>query len=237
MRVERWRDRLQLTGDNLVLLVRAMSQRFYSLLRREFIPQANVKPRLEVFKSEDILPPSPLHIVQSEVEDTIRIEVSSPAPTVLEHAEEALTLEESVPIPHVHEEVMESTEFEEVEEYPLVVQEGSNVNTVNVSANVHSQPEEIYGAHLIVQEGDKMVQLPSIESGDRPVQKEAVDPSINKEAVLTEVFPTAIDVKEENSKPLAQSSEVLGTLIHGNSVFRRYFALSSSVFLFSLQMT
>lgn len=51
-----------------------------------------------------------------EVEETIRVEVPSPAPIVSERAEEVPVLEDSGPTPLVHGEIVGSTETFQVED-------------------------------------------------------------------------------------------------------------------------
>ncbi|KAJ8615130.1 hypothetical protein MRB53_034502 [Persea americana] len=116
-----------------------------------------------------------------EAEETLRIEVPSSVPIILELVKEMLILEESIPTPLVHEGAVE---------------------------NGQSQLEETSEARLPVQEGDKMVRLPSTEFGDTPVQEETVDPSINNEGIWAEELPTATDIEEVTLESPIQSSEV-----------------------------
>lgn len=82
--------------------------------------------------------------------------------------------------------------------------------TINVLVDGQSQLEETSEARLPVQEGDKMVRLPSTEFGDTPVQEETVDPSINNEGIWAEELPTATDIEEVTLESPVQSSEVQG---------------------------
>lgn len=165
-----------------------------------------------------------------EVKEIIISTEHSLVPAGSEHAEEVLIPEKSIPSPYIHKEVAGNTECVEVKECPSAVQEGSDVNTMNVSANIQSQLEETYVARLSAQGGNEMVQLPFTQSNDMSVQEEAMDPPINNEVVLIGVLPIAINIEVGNLKPFVHFSETLGTLIYGNSVLR-------SVLLFLIQMT
>ena len=136
----------------------------------ESISPANVQLQLEALLNEDILPPLPPHIVQMEVEEIVRIEMSPSALVIPECIEEAPSLEGSIPVPLVHKKIAGSTEDLRIVEHPLVVQEGLDLNTINDPVNVQLQPEETFEAHLIMQEGDEKVQPPSTEPSDTPVQ-------------------------------------------------------------------
>lgn len=148
-----------------------------------------------------------------EVEEAVNLEMPSSAPIGSEHAKEVPVLEESIPIPLVHEEIVGSTKHLQKIEHPHVVQEGLDV--INVPTDVPLRSEEILDAYLPVQEEDEAVQLLYTESGDIPVQGETLDPSINKEVVSTEEFPTAIDSEETILKPSeVQGNGILLRVLH-----------------------
>ncbi|KAJ8636100.1 hypothetical protein MRB53_010367 [Persea americana] len=58
-------------------------------------PPVNVKPQSEVLVDKEILPPSPLPVVQLGVEETSRVEMSSPAPITSERLKGVSIAEES----------------------------------------------------------------------------------------------------------------------------------------------
>ena len=107
-------------------------------------------------------------------------------------------------------------------EHPPIVQEGLDV--INALTNEQSLPKEIPEASLPVQEGDEAVQLPYTESGDILVLMETVDPSLNKEAVLVEEFPTAVNSEVTILESPVQSSEV-----QGNGIFSRVFLFTPNL--------
>lgn len=61
------------------------------------------------------------HIVQMEVEEIVRLEMSTPAPVIPERIEEVPALEGFVPIPLVHKETLGSMEDLQIVEHPPVV--------------------------------------------------------------------------------------------------------------------
>ena len=89
-----------------------------------------------------------------EVEEIVRIKMSSPALIIPERIEEVPALEGSVLVPLVHKEIAGSTEDLRIVKHSLVVQEGLDVNTINDPADVQLQPEETSEACLIMREGD-----------------------------------------------------------------------------------
>ncbi|KAJ8649179.1 hypothetical protein MRB53_002202 [Persea americana] len=73
---------------------------------------------------------------------------------------------------------------------------------------VQSQPEETSKIPLTAQEGYETAQRSSVEFDNSPVQVETVNPSISKEVVQVEEFPTVVESEEIVIKPPVQPSEV-----------------------------